>query len=327
MHVRTIADMNSAILANLHRIPSNVDIVVGVPRSGLLAANIIALHLNLPLTDVEGLLEGRLFRTGKRPLRREADPSDLDRSLRVLVVDDVISLGTEMQKVRATIAEHATPHEYCFLAVFAFPGRTGRADLVLEEVPRPMVFEWSFLHSTALQQVCLDIDGIICADPSPEDDDGGDAYARFIDEAPPLFLPTATARALVTARPESARNSTDAWLTRHHVTYQELIMMPDAPKGTKRRQAEIASFKADAYQRTGAILFVESNPGLADMIAQLSGKPVLALTTNSVKRPSASAKARLFGQRVAWWMRRLRRAPVKIGKLVAARTPLSDSHG
>ncbi len=312
MHVRTIADMNAAIVKNLHRIPPDVDLVVGIPRSGLLSANMVALHLNLPLTDLDGFLEGRVFKTGKRPLRKSAAPSIVDEPLNVLVIDDVVSVGTEMDRVRQ-IVEHDLPdHHYCYLAVFGFPGRPGRADLILEEVPRPMVFEWSFLHSTALDRVCLDIDGILCVDPTPEQDDGGDGYRRFLDEALPLFLPTATARALVTSRPESARAATMAWLERHGVTYRELHMMPDLPPGVKRRQADVASFKARVYGRTDAFLFVESNPGLADMIAQEAGKPVLALTNNSVKKPSFIVKARLRWQSVLWWVRRLRRAPKKL---------------
>lgn len=316
VHVRTIADMNAAVVSNLHRIPSDVDLVVGIPRSGLLAATMVALHLNLPLTDLDGFLEGRIFTTGKRPLRKSASPSLDDRPLSVLVVDDVVSVGTEMDRVRHRMERDSSQHSYCYLAVFGFPGRPGRADLILEEVPRPMVFEWSFLHSTALDRVCLDIDGIICVDPTSEEDDGGDGYRRFLAEARPLFLPTATARALVTSRPESARAATMAWLERHGVTYRELHMMPDLAPGVKRRQADVASFKASVYGETDAVLFVESNPGLADMIAQQAGKPVLALTNNSVKKPSLIVKARLRWQAALWRVRRLRRAPKKVLSLV-----------
>ena len=38
MHYRSISDMNDAIVRNLHRLPRDIDLVVGVPRSGILAA-------------------------------------------------------------------------------------------------------------------------------------------------------------------------------------------------------------------------------------------------------------------------------------------------
>ncbi|RUU06821.1 phosphoribosyltransferase, partial [Mesorhizobium sp. M7A.T.Ca.TU.009.01.3.2] len=37
MHYRSISDMNDAIVRGLHRLPRDIDLVVGVPRSGVLA--------------------------------------------------------------------------------------------------------------------------------------------------------------------------------------------------------------------------------------------------------------------------------------------------
>ena len=35
----------------------NVDLVVGIPRSGMLPANLIAMYLNKPFTDINSFLE------------------------------------------------------------------------------------------------------------------------------------------------------------------------------------------------------------------------------------------------------------------------------
>jgi hypothetical protein len=43
----------------------------------------------------------------------------------------------------------------------------------------------------------------------------------------------------------------------------------------RSRPGEVAGFKADAYRRSGADLFVESDTHLAQEIAELSKKPVL----------------------------------------------------
>jgi len=42
----------------------DIDLIVGIPRSGLLVANLMVLHRNLPMTDVIGLHDGRLTDTG-----------------------------------------------------------------------------------------------------------------------------------------------------------------------------------------------------------------------------------------------------------------------
>ena len=58
MHYRSVADLNEDIKANLHKIPEDVTLIVGVPRSGMLAANLIALYLNIPLTDIDNFIAG-----------------------------------------------------------------------------------------------------------------------------------------------------------------------------------------------------------------------------------------------------------------------------
>ena len=64
MNFRTYEDLSRIISNNLYKIPSDVDLVVGIPRSGLMVATMISLYLNLPLTDVDNFLEGKLISTG-----------------------------------------------------------------------------------------------------------------------------------------------------------------------------------------------------------------------------------------------------------------------
>jgi orotate phosphoribosyltransferase len=61
---RTVAQLDDAVVSWLADLPRDIDIVAGVPRSGLLVANLLALHLNIPMTDVAGLVEGRVIQAG-----------------------------------------------------------------------------------------------------------------------------------------------------------------------------------------------------------------------------------------------------------------------
>jgi uncharacterized HAD superfamily protein len=314
MNVRTIADMNATILGHLSRVPADVEVVAGVPRSGLLAANMVALHLNLPLTDIEGLENGRLLATGKRALRHGSPQGLLNEPRNVLVVDDCVSQGTELERIKGRLAE--LPHSFTYLTVYAFPEGAHRADITFETVPRPAAFEWSLFHSEVLRQVCLDIDGVLCRDATAEEDDDGERYRHFLAEVPPLLRPTVPARALITSRLERYRPETEDWLARHGVRYQELIMMDHPTAQARQRAARQTAFKARAYEQTGALLFVESSPGQAHEIAQLSGKPVLAITTGQVERPSWHARVAVRVQRLRWWGRRLRRVPWKVLSIV-----------
>ncbi len=47
--------MAETILSNLSRIARDMDVIVGIPRSGLLAANILSLYMQLPVTNIDGL--------------------------------------------------------------------------------------------------------------------------------------------------------------------------------------------------------------------------------------------------------------------------------
>lgn len=55
----TISQLNQDIVNNLYRIPSNVELIVRVPKSGILVAILIALELSIPLTDLDSFLDGR----------------------------------------------------------------------------------------------------------------------------------------------------------------------------------------------------------------------------------------------------------------------------
>lgn len=43
MQYRTLADLSNLIRKNIYKVPHDIDLVVGIPRSGMLPANIIAM--------------------------------------------------------------------------------------------------------------------------------------------------------------------------------------------------------------------------------------------------------------------------------------------
>ena len=46
------------------------------------------------------------------------------------------------------------------------------------------------MHHSFLNDSCLDIDGVLCRDPSPEENDDGPRYEKFLTETNPLVIPT-----------------------------------------------------------------------------------------------------------------------------------------
>jgi uncharacterized HAD superfamily protein len=253
LYMRTVADLDRAIVRGLGRVPRDVDVIVGIPRSGVLVATLIALHLQGPSLATLGELE----------------LAEGDKFEHLLLVDDTLRTGVTLDKARAAAhacAEHVT-------TLIAFGSRLERADVTLERVPEPRLFEWNLWRSFHLPEVAVDMDGVLCAGPAPGERDG-EPYERFLKKARPLYRPRKTVRAVVTCRLERYRKQTVAWLAGHGVTYDRLYMM-DYPTHAARRAARMHTrWKAEVYKTVHAGLFVESSARQAREIAQRVGAPV-----------------------------------------------------
>lgn len=283
MHYRSYADLAGLVARSLHRIPRSVDLVVGIPRSGLLPASMIALGLNRPMADLTGFMAGRTLGNG---ITRTVPGSGLTRFRHALIVDDSIRSGETLRQVRARIEQNGSPAEtVTFLAAYATKEAVaaGHMDMHLEVCPTPRAFEWNVMHHIVMEAACLDIDGVLCRDPTPAENDDGERYTRFLLEVEPLHLPTRPVRRLVTSRLEKYRAQTEDWLRRNGVQYGTLDMLDLPDAATRRRLRPHARFKAEVYRKdAGAKLFVESCGHQAPEVARLSGKPVLCIETQTL---------------------------------------------
>ncbi|MBN9222037.1 MAG: phosphoribosyltransferase [Mesorhizobium sp.] len=286
MNYRSISDMNDAIVSNLHRLPRDIDLVVGVPRSGVLAATLVSLAANIPMTDLDSFLEGRIYTSGITK-RRAALDRKVSEMRKVLVIDDSIAGGNAMRDARARIEAAGIEGDFSYAAVFGLEPEHPETDIVFEVVLHPRMFQWNFMHHKFLAQCCVDIDGVLCLDPTEAENDDGPAYEKFLAEARPLHAPTHRIGWLVTSRLEKYRALTEAWLARNGIQYDQLIMLDLPSKEERQRLGAHGSFKADFYRKSNAILFIESEHAQALRITELSGKPVLCVETHIVSFPDA----------------------------------------
>jgi len=266
MYYRSIADLNDAVVNWLARLPADLDLVVGIPRSGLLVASLISLYRGLPMTDLDGFIEGRLL---EAPGRAVPTPLAHDRPLSVLVVDDSVYSGKELLRTRTRLREAALPHRIQLGAVYVRPARRRAVDLYAEVVPHPRAFEWNLMHHPYLAMSCLEIDGVLC--PAPDPATLADPAARLHHAAmvDPTVRPTTRLGWLVSSRPEGLRDATEGWLARHGIACCGLSL---APPG-ETPEAEAAR-KAAAYRRARAWLFLEGDGAMAGRVADLVRRPV-----------------------------------------------------
>lgn len=278
MEYRSIAELNDRVVDWIGALPRDLDLIVGIPRSGMLPANLLALHMHLPFTDVDGLCTGRIMASGQRGV----PGPDPDRALKVLVVDDSVCSGVSMQRARTTVMAAGLPHQVRYGAVFVTPEavREGAVELFAEAVPMPRAFEWNILHTPQIDRFCIDFDAVIHG--------GGEVTREGVPvparglwaNAEPRFRPRHRVGWLLTTRPEAMRDEILAWLARNGVECDELIMPVEA-----RDARSLADFKARVYRRTGAALLIEGNPGHAAATAERAGKPVFCFATRSMIYP------------------------------------------
>lgn len=264
--VKSVADMNAAIVANLHRVPRDIDAVVGIPRSGMLAASALALHLQKPLADVEGFGRGQVYKRS-RALAKGVR--------RILLCDDTVLYGTAMAAAVKRVHEFQPKAMIVRMAVYDSPSTPdGAVDLACERVPGPRAFAWNLWKHKRMPRWCFDFDGVLCRDPNRSERSDPAKYLRFIRTVEPRFCPTRPIGWIVTGRMETYRAETEAWLKRHGIEYLGLSMLPVPPDGERPNRA---GFKARIYQELGtkyAELFIESDPRQAVKIAALTGKAV-----------------------------------------------------
>lgn len=275
INYRSFEDLNKAILQSLHKFPHDIDLVVGIPRSGMLPANLIALYLNKPYTDIDSFIDGRIYGCGNR-----GQFIDKSISKTILVVDDSICTGNALSKAKDKLSHLIEKNDFTFYfsAIYSSPEAKEKIDIFCEIVELPRIFQWNlFHHSSFLPQSFCDIDGVLC--PNPPIDDDGDQYINYIKNAPPLYIPTIEIDTLISCRLEKYRAITEKWLKQNNVKYKRLILLNLPSKEARTKWHKHGEYKGTLYKESNAILFIESSLWEAQTIQKISQKPVFCIET------------------------------------------------
>lgn len=276
----TYQDLCFDIRSNLWKIPHDVCGVVGVPRSGMLAASIIAEYLNVGLASLDALVadSDALQRHGGRRLRNT-------EGNKLLVVDDTCYCGN----AKKVVEEHYLnlpvfeKYEIIYLVVYLEgPCTKAKPDIWLRDIRREAesnpfgwaIYEWNLIaHGRLTDHTLFDLDGVIVAEPPDERDVA--RYEAYIENPRPLFIPTGNAIAICTYRLEKYRDVTLASLARLGLHNVKLFMAKD-------RSVRPSDMKASIYSDPRWMLFVESSPAQALSISISTLKPVICTTSNEM---------------------------------------------
>jgi uncharacterized HAD superfamily protein len=238
----------------------------------MIPAYMLGLRLNLPVIDLEGFLYGDMPVTGSRMVRQSSE-----RFENILIVDDSIRSGKQLDNVKEKLSGFREC-EFSFCTPYATSDKTNQIDHYFELIDKPRVFQWNIMHSWIYGYSCVDIDGVLCDDPTESENDDGENYIRFLLNAPLKFKPAAPVNTLVTNRLEKYRPQTEQWLNEQGIQYKELLMLDLPDRATRVRKGNYGVFKAEVYQaRKDALLFIESDRYQAAKINELTGRAVFCV--------------------------------------------------
>lgn len=282
----TISDLSTTIRNNIWKIPRDIDFIIGVPRSGMIAASIISSYLNVPLIDIESFISGLKPYGGSR---LDYFLSNHVNTNKALVVDDTVYAGTSMTNTRNKLSKFKDI-QFIYSCVYLEGIGDKTVDIYLEDVRKYtkdfniVLYEWNILqhHDKFMERCLYDIDGVFCLDPP--DERKNDEYINYIKTAKPLFIPRTKIGGIVTYRLIKNKEITEQWLHDNGVSYNELIMF-DAMSWDERNKRNIPpeKYKADFYkQHDNYKLFVESNDYQAKRISEISCKPVYCVESNKL---------------------------------------------
>lgn len=263
-----------------HQVRGQFDAVCGIPRSGVIAASLMAVHLHLPLIS----------------------PLDaLHHKGKVLILDDSVYMGSALQAFKDRWGDH---DHWTYGAVYASPMSDGRNDafkILGRVVQLPRYFAWNLFHHLDLGKALLDIDGVLCEDPTRPVDasdcvaHGSNAwhadetldgwYGKHLQYANPRFLPCVPVGGLVTCRLELFRPQTEAWLAKYGITYGSLTMSQYPNADARRRGMAYGDYKGQVLRDGPYEFMIESSDTQARWAAKTAGKPVICTDTQEVHNP------------------------------------------
>ena len=276
-----LQDLCSTIRNNIHKLPHDIDAVLGVPRSGMIAASIVSEYLNVPLGDVNTLV----FSGGDRMKLFESKPIK-----KVLVIDDTTFSGKSMRETKEKL-KNVEGYKFIYCVVY-LEGDKGEKeiDLYLEDMRHEdkgwgniCLYEWNLFnhYPHVMAKIMWDLDGVFCVNPTQDSNE--EEYLEFIKNATPLFTPKVRLNKIVTYRCVKYYEQTKDWLNKNGIHFN-FIAMVNAHNYIERNQVapSSAQFKAEIYKNDDAQLFIESEENQAKEIAELSGKPCLCVKNNKL---------------------------------------------
>jgi len=279
-HKEKVFIKSSEIAEDCYRLLNYIEdcyCIIGIARSGVFPASLIALFANSPLYSYEqnnGTITN--LRGGGRT-NIMFNEQEKRYSKNIYIVDDSAYSGRSMRIAKSRIQRQFPDKNIISMVLYAGSNayESGLIDYAAR-ITDEHWFEWNMFSSPVSKGVCIDFDGILCRDFMPWEDDDGEVYLQTLKNMKlgSIRPQNRWTVDIVTARLDKWREPTEEWLKKNNISYNNLFMGP-WNNISERFNANIGKWKADIYKDLSKTLFVESDLTQALEIYKHTGKDVL----------------------------------------------------
>lgn len=240
-------------------IPRKFDLVIGIPRNGMIPAELVGIEHGVPVANVDTFINKtfRIHSTGTRK----------DKYENILLVDENVGTGRQMQAAKERLLKIDPKLKISTAAPFVTEAQAKNINYYYAINKGTILATELDLIKTPLTVGCLctDMDGVLCED-MPIDIKEEDKES-FIKNAKPNIIPRYAIETIATGRPEAYRSITEEWLKKNNVIYNKLVMAQADEDGITTKVKVIRKDKPGT--------FWESDPFQSRMIFLRTGCRVL----------------------------------------------------
>ena len=251
--------------------------VIGIARSGMIPASIIATYNHCSLLSID--VHNKTIKnvgSGRRASQRVGTE--------VILVDDSVWSGESIKEAEDIVRNNFPETKIHKVAVITRPGAHKLLDhfSILQGYH---FFEWNYPNAKFTKDYAYDMDGTLCVDFTEPDDDDGKRYLKAMKDMPATPIrPHKYPVNIITARLEKYREPTIKWLESHGIIVGNLHMAPWKDKA-EREKNDIIEWKSSVMKEKGYDGMTESNPVIAQGIFSNIQKPVICNTAKQLFLP------------------------------------------
>ena len=284
IHYTSYLNLIDDIKNNIWKVPRDIDGIIGIERSGVIVANIISEYINVGVTSFNSFVNY----TGENVkdlfnihgVRQINTPKNTGK---YLVIDDTVSSGVRLNENMKLLKTKYPYFEFIVLVVYKDGANPAyMPDIVLSDqnVFDANIYEWNLFNNFISYNTLYDFDGILCLDPP--NDENTEEYEAYLKNPTPRFSINIHRNFpinICTYRLVKYSKETVDFIKKCGLIPGKVYMF-NAETREERNKIAPYIYKAHVYKNSTYSLFIESNDFEAQMIHQLTHKPIISIEKN-----------------------------------------------